>query len=262
MEKKADLAILYHKEVPYGIWDDELWTPLQANTENNGIISEYGGYRDNEGDNISEWNPLFAEITCVYWLWKHLTGKKYAGVTQYRRRFDIHTFEDIEEIFKQGDVIAAAPLMFTETARRQYETCHSKQDLDLVETIVKELYPEYADAWNEYINNGNLLFYSNGFILKEEDYARYCEWLFSILFEFKRRMGWNTPEDLMNYIGSEISMGKRPNRNGYGRPENALKYQSQLCGFLSERLWTLYLQRNFDHEKIILTNYLKMEAGI
>ena len=77
MEKYTDCYVIYHKEVPYGIWSNEIWTPLQVGVENHGKITEYGGCYDNEGDNISIWNPNFAELTGLYWIWSNLTGKKY-----------------------------------------------------------------------------------------------------------------------------------------------------------------------------------------
>lgn len=168
--------IAYHKEVPYGIWDDEIWNPLQANTENNGIISEYGGYRDNDGDNISEWNPLFAETTCVYWIWKHHPKDcKYVLFTQYRRRFDIHTAEELDALFEKNKVLTMVPLTFTVSVADQYRRCHNAEDLAKAKEILLRLHPEYEQSWEQYIERACHLFYSNGFITGEEDFKKYCE---------------------------------------------------------------------------------------
>lgn len=44
---------------------------------------------DNSGDNISEKNPYYSEMTAHYWAWKNLKDLDYVGVCHYRRYFDI-----------------------------------------------------------------------------------------------------------------------------------------------------------------------------
>lgn len=41
---------------------------------------------DDEGDNISERNPRFCELTAQYWAWKHIEAE-YVGICHYRRYF-------------------------------------------------------------------------------------------------------------------------------------------------------------------------------
>ena len=259
--KIADGYIAYHKEVPYGIWNEDFWTPIQANAENAVKITAYGGVYDNEGTNISAWNPLFAETTCLYWVWKHHKPCKYVLFTQYRRRFDIHTVEELDIMFKQHNVVAVLPLCLRQTLREQYEICHNRFDLLYVKGIIQTLYPEYMDSWNKYIENGHHLFYSNGIIMKAKDFDTYCEWLFTILFEFKKIRGFEKIEDVTNAVEESIELHSTPKTNGYGLPEGAVAYQSQICGFLSERLLTLYLLHNYQN-KIGCLPYLKMETGI
>lgn len=251
--------IVYHKEVPYGVTNNELYTPIQANAAKNGKITAYGGVYDDEGDNISEWNTVFAETTCLYWIWKHHPECKYVGFYQYRRRFDIQTEEQLEDIFKKHKAVAVWPLRFNAPIRWQYGACHSIKDLDRVEMIVKRLYPDYAESWDKYINNGCELHYSNGVVMAAKDFDAYCEWLFSILFEFKDEMGWNTPEDVRAYVEKEIKDCIRVNRNGKGSTADAVRYQTQIFGFLSERLFTLYLKHNYKRDDIYAIPYTKME---
>ena len=47
--------------------------------------------------------------------------------------------------------------------------------------IICESYPEYSDDWDEFINNGTDLYYSNGFVLPSEKYDEYCAFLFDLL---------------------------------------------------------------------------------
>lgn len=259
--KRVKGYIFWHKEVPYGIWSDEIWTPIQANTKNNGRIETYGGIADNEGvDNISYWNPFYAETTCMYSIWKnHPKDCEYIMQTQYRRRFDIHSEEDLDNMFEKHNVLAAAPLYLASTVAQQYVSCHSPEDLPKIKQILLNLYPEYEESWVKHIENGHLLFYSNGAAFRKDDYDRYCKWLFSILTEYKKELGYNTVEELDNAIQRQMKEGRRRSFNGYGRPENAVQYQRQLGGFASERLLTLYLLHNYPQDKIGVTQYLKME---
>lgn len=246
----------------YPLWDNEIWTPLEVGAALREPVYE-GNLRDNgDIDNISEWNGYFAENTGIYYNWKHLTGKKYAGNVQYRRRFNINSFEELENMFADHNVIAAQPLFFNCSVKQQYIFCHNRTDMDIFKSIISNIFPEYIESWDKYVENENRVYYSNGFIMKEEDYKNYCEWLFTILFEFKKIMGWETPEDLDKYIEYQIKNHLRPNNNGYGKPENSVAYQRQIGGFASERLWTLYLRHNFRDEEILHLPYLKMEAGI
>ena len=258
MEKLTDIVVLYHKAVEYGLPDNEIFTPIEVGADYREPVYDFG-LRDNEGDSISHLNPLFAETTGIYWNWKHLRGKKYAGNFQYRRRLAIESYEQLEEVFKEHKVLVAAPIMVDPSVKGQYSRCHNGTDLDIIKEIVLDLYPEYKKSWEDYIENGRILFYSNGFIMKEEDYARYCEWLFSILFKFSNGLGFNNAEELYLFISKQIAQGKRPNFDSNGGKANSVRYQSQLCGFLSERLLTLYLLHNYKWEEIAVFQYTKME---
>ena len=253
--KRTDtqIYIIAHRPVEYGIWDNSLYTPVQV-----GYNERFLDRRDSDfTENIADLNVFYAEGTATYYIWKtHSKDAKYVGQCQYRRRLEFDEDLDFCQLFKDYDVIVASPLMFLNTPLyRQYASCHSEKDIRLVEDIIKEKFPEYGDSFDNYIKFGSFLFYSNGFVMRAEDFDRYAEWLFAILDEFRNRKGWDTEEQILSDISTEIKGKKRPATRG-------ARYQAQLGGFLSERLLTLYILHNFDKKRIMCRDYKKLEEGI
>ena len=248
MNKREDIQIyiLSHREVPYGIWDNELYTPLQV-----GDAEDFLSVRDDKGVNISNLNPMYAELSGMYWVWKN-TDTKYKGQCQFRRRLEFPADYDFDSDFEQYRVITMQPLMLGTTLYNQYASCHSKKDMDLLEEIIDEDYPEYSGTFQSVIKRGSILYYSNGFIMPNGMYDMYCEWLFSVLGKFRERMGWNTNEDVEKDIAEDIANGERSGMRG-------VRYQMQVLGFLSERLLTLWLMTNIPPFLIKTVPYKKYE---
>lgn len=244
----ARIYIIAHKPVDYGIWDNALYTPVQV-----GYGERFLENRDDEcPGSISTLNNYYAETTGLYWAWKtHPRDAKYIGVCQYRRRLEFPEDQDFDELFGGVGVIAAEPLPFP--VYLQYCMCHSRKDVEEAGEIICELFPEYEESFGKYILNGRKLYYSNGFVMRAEDFDRYCEWLFQILGEIRRRRGWNTPERVEADITAEIAEGKR-------NPSKSVGYQSQVGGFLSERLLTLFILHNFKDNEIMHVPYHKYEG--
>jgi hypothetical protein len=77
---------------------------------------------DNTGDNISEKNPLYCELTGVYWAWKNLECDV-TGLVHYRRYFGkknktdffagVMGKEEITKLISTYDIIVAKPRNIT-----------------------------------------------------------------------------------------------------------------------------------------------------
>lgn len=247
-EKRQDAAIFIigHKPLEYGYWDNALYTPIQV-----GYGEQYTPVRDNTGVNIADWNKVCAETTAFYWISRNFVMGKYVGVCQYRRRLEFPEDYDFDKAFEECDVIAAKPLRFGVSVANQYCHCHCAADLLNMEQVVKDLYPDYAQAWEDYIVNSNVVYYSNSFVMRAEDYQKYCDWLFSIFREYRKRMGWDSQEQVREYVAGNIE-------KGVCRGTRGVDYQMQLFAFATERLWTMYVQRNF--KRIRHDNYVKFEG--
>ena len=68
--------------------------------------------------------------------------------------------------------------------RNQYGACHHIEDLDVCEEIIND--PDFS----KYIRTpSDEQWMHNIFILKKEDYIRYCNFLFSVFTEYEKRTG-------------------------------------------------------------------------
>ena len=129
--------------------------------------------------------------------------------------------------------------------------------------VVKSRFPEYSESWDKYIKNGPNLYYSNGFIMKSEDYDKYCEFLFECLKVYTEMSGIENENDLFEHVRYNIEVGKYQRYESLRDVTNeAIKWQCAIGGFLSERLWTLWLQHHFSDERIYKLPYIKMEKNM
>lgn len=205
--------------------DDDIYLPLHVGREGKQYLGFIG---DNTGDNISSKNPNYCELTGLYWAWKNLESE-YIGLCHYRRYFGhrchsndleskykaIFHRTDYERLLHKYDVIIPKRRnYYIETVRSQYEHAHNKRDLDEVERIIAERYPEYSEAFTKVMNRTKLHIL-NMFAMKKKLFDEYCAWLFDILFELEKRI------DISNYD----------------------TYQARVFGFLGERLFNVWLEK-------------------
>lgn len=268
VEKRKDvqLFMLCFNPVDYGFVNNEVMTPLQCGAAVND--KDVCKLKDNTGDNISYLNQYYVENTGIYWIWKNVKDAKYKGQTQYRRRFaEIDENTDFDKIFSEYDIICCKPYNFPENAKKfipaktieaGYGYSHCIDDLRTMERIVKEVHPDYAEDWDKYIKQGENLYYSNGFILPAEEYDKYCEFLFDLLERFMHRIGVKEYEDLILHIGRNLGAGRYIRYDDpFKLSWREVKWQAEICGFMSERILTLYIQHNFPKRHEI--PYLLME---
>lgn len=250
-------------------------TPLQVGAANGTDVCRL---KDNTGDNISDKNFFYIENTGTYWIWKNVNGAKIKGQMQYRRPFSGITELDIDKAFETYDVITCTPfhhpdhktptaeepmVIPADTVEQGYAFSNCIDDLYVLELIIQLYHPEYYDDYVKFIKNGPDLYYSNGFIMRSEDYDRYCEFLFDCLGKYLEMTGMKTKEDLAEHVRYNVEVGKYIRYGGQKRiPEEALRWQMSILGFLSERVWTLWLQHNFDDGKILKLPYIKQEEGM
>lgn len=225
------------------------WTPSNGLVIPLQVSSYFNGenicpLKDSYGYNISKYNQLYGELTGIFWIWRNcLNGTKYIGQSAYRRPFMLCGRINFDNIFNMYDIILPNPLYFNETVYEQYNLWHNISDLDLVFDIIREKYPEYENDI-EKCKQQKFLYNGNGFIMKVEDYNKYCSFLFDITFEWQKRMNIYSLEDMSNYLKKEINKGKF---HWFSEEEadKCISYQRRAIGFLSERIFNVYISHNF-----------------
>ena len=124
----------------------------------------------------------------IYQLYKNGNlSSKYVGLNHYRRYFNFtDNIPDLDEIFKNYDVILGDTDFQKRGMRGHYCTYHICKDYEEIIDIIKQMKPNYYETAlrvgeKKYLHSCNL------FIMKKEDFFKYCEFMYDILFEFDRR---------------------------------------------------------------------------
>lgn len=254
MIDNTELYILSYDDNSYLL--DDNYKIIQCGAEVSDIKTNF--IKDNIGDNISIKNPYFVETTGIYWIWKN-TFSKYIGQTQYRRYLSVNP-KYIETLLKDYDIILANPIVFPYSIQNQYSLKHNLNDLLDVKDIINKKFPNYNFSYIQYIERGNVLFYSNSFITRREIYNDLCDFCFTILFEFEKKYNLSNEKD--RYAHAEEALKKhKENKEVSHSGENGVLYQSRFCGYLFERLLTLYI---FHNKLKVYTcgDYIKMEDNM
>lgn len=151
--------------------------------------------KPHDGDNIDELNPLYNEITCLYYLWKHHGQTDYIGLEHYRRAiFDVsndHLLEpdEIKEILKTHDVILTEKYVaFPHTMDAyclpfNYYTNHIEK--------MNEMHEGFGDFYRNYMctHYPTEFSWTNMFIARTAVADEYCKMLFDLCFSIKAPAG-------------------------------------------------------------------------
>lgn len=183
---KIKIYVACHK--PGEVYQDSVYTPIHVGR----AISKYkkemaGMIGDNTGENISEKNASFCELTAQYWAWKNIDNTEYIGFCHYRRGFEIRFSENnIEQIFGDGtDVVLAGPVLRDKGRFECLKTYVGSEDLAIMLWVVKSLYPGYYDTVSDYAN-GIIDYPFNMLVCKKSLFNEYAKWIFNILFECEK----------------------------------------------------------------------------
>lgn len=232
------IYVATHKIYPFP--DDNIYCPIQVgrslSTPINGMLG------DDAGDNISSQNANFCELTALYWLWKN-SLENIVGLVHYRRYFQLKINSsfinnikipngyEIQQLMNHFDfIVPFKDSVDGVSIFELYCDAHYVKDLILTRDIIMDIYPDYVTDFDAVLMSSSLS-YCNMFIAKKEYVDEYCQWLFDILFMLKERV------KIEKYDG----------------------YQKRLYGFLSERLFNVWLYHNKNRLRIYYGRVVNLE---
>ena len=200
-KKQIVVGVAAHK--PYRMPSDPAYLPLHVGAALHPEVNLGDEFqRDDEGDNISRLNGSYSELTGLYWLWKNCDAD-YKGLVHYRRllgsdnRARHHAKDPFDRVATGDELIAAAENTGVVVAKRRnyyIETVHNHyahtfdiDHFDVCREVLSYLYPDYVKAWDRLMQSrgAHIL---NMFVMRDDLFDAYCEWLFSILDELTKRI--------------------------------------------------------------------------
>lgn len=169
---------------------------------------------DSDGENISEKNVNYSELTALYWVWKNrlngqraVTADEYYGLCHYRRILDLSD-DDILKLADNGvDVVMPFPLPYEPNIEEHHKRYLKEQDWNALLQALEELHPEYASRFSDILTQKYLYNY-NILIARKQVLNDYCSWLFPILErveELSVPKGNERKDRYIGYMGETLS---------------------------------------------------------
>lgn len=191
MEKKKEpnikILVACHKDDP-NIRQDDIYMPVQVGKALHPDLN-LGFQCDNTGDNISEKNGSYCELTALYWAWKNLKDVDYIGLCHYRRYFDMEiTKDNILRILNKYDVIAVDPRQGHTSPISDLNNLLTQEDAVLMINELLSLYPNLKSSAIHYFLKNNKVSQCNMFIMKWSEFELYCDFLFKLLKNIEKKM--------------------------------------------------------------------------
>ncbi len=205
----------------YCLAEDEVIIQVGAALSNERIYE--GVITDCSGDNISDRNLQFCELTGLYWVWKH-AEEDYAGLVHYRRHF-ILPQDWVQRMEDNGlDVILPVPLYVAPSLAGNYKSRHIPSDWDFLMEYFRIYLPEEYGSAKTFFE-GNLYSPCNMLVARREALDKLCAWLFPIL------------DAVVEHGGIKKD-----------------KYMNRYPGFISERLITYFFEGRRAGYKVVYAN--------
>jgi hypothetical protein len=134
------------------------------------------------------------------------------------------------------DIIVATPTNLGTSIYNQYSICHNIEDLNFVIDIIRNKYNVPKDIINNTLNSSYMSCY-NMFITSKTIFYEYCDFFFDICNEYLKHYNLKDINDVYKHV--ENNKDKYLKYNAY--PVNNVKYQSRIGGFLSERIFNIFI---------------------
>lgn len=215
------IYVIGHRQFDFPSGTDDIYKRILAG-QGMDVVGVDGYLRDDTGENISQRNASYCELTACYWIWKNDRLSDYIGICHYRRYFQMNghilRLGEITDIFENNyQIILPRPNISRKENCMEFYIRGGgyKKDLNNLRKVISRKEPEYLAAFDA-IMTGNSASYANMLICSKALYNDYCMWLFNILFELEEIT------DISRYTQQE----------------------KRVYGYLSELLLNIYCKKN------------------
>ncbi len=200
------------KRLVYACGMPEWITPVQAGAA---LCRERAAdILDCDGENISEKNVNYSELTVLYWMWKNRLVYKspadhseYYGLVHYRRILGLSEDDIYKLVDNAVDAVLPYPMPYEPDMEAHHERYIKAADWNALLAAVQELQPEYAARMREILKQPYLYNY-NIMLARKSVLEQYCSWLFPILGrveELSTPKGCDRTDRYIGYLGETLA---------------------------------------------------------
>lgn len=202
--KKIKILVAQHKNS--NVYSNDVYTPIHVGK----ALSDEDlcSLKDNTGDNISNLNPYFCELTAQYWAWKNMPDVEYIGLCHYRRYF-MKEFSDynIDKEMEGYDIILSKRYYLNQNLLSFLSEKLTPEDVDLFFLYMSQLCKNDINIFNKFYMHQNWLNPANMFVCRKHLFDEFCEWQFKILddlFQIIPPSPYTRGKRLMGYFAETL----------------------------------------------------------
>ena len=189
-DKKYLIAVASHKA--YDMPEDKIYQPVLAGAAISETDLPEGWKADDTGDNISDLNPYYSELTAYYWAVKNADPEAaYIGLVHYRRLFGKKKSgpvkaSDLDQYLPDAKVFVPRPReYYIETLGSHYAHTLDISQLESAKKALKKVCPEYLSNWDKILNESSGYMFNMN-IMERSLAEDYLDWLMKVLEEVCR----------------------------------------------------------------------------
>lgn len=171
--------------------------------------------RDDTGENISQKNGNYCELTGLYWVWRNrlmevaepeTERQQYYGLFQYRRMLALTDEDLLRMVDGNIDVILPWPMLYEPDVSVHHKRYIKPVDWQALERALSELAADYVDDLAKVMRQQ--FFYNYNILLARRSVLRdYCSWLFPLLErieELSRPKGGERHDRYIGYMAESL----------------------------------------------------------
>ena len=198
------VTIIVASHIKYPMPGEMCYLPLQVGSA---LAEDTFFLRDDQGNNISDKNPRYSELTGLYWMWKNIHESEYMGLVHYRRylgtvgfcppwkKRSILSEKEILRCMEEKDIILPRKRYYIiESVYAHYAHTHFREHLDMARQAIELLSPEMLETFDRAMSRRSTHAF-NMFIMPRELCDDYCRWLFPILEWLDERIDYDQYDD-------------------------------------------------------------------